>query len=209
MQHSLHHTTIVKAIQDLNPAVLFDDGIKFHYLGAPHGQRSGLSYQGKHIANLELGDIPEMNELGDVGDALFPVHPTVALRKENYYDVITYQIVAEITSPLFLEAHLQMEKKTVECVSVGGYDVMAERVMVELPDGSQDHGMLLRLYLKRCSLPYTVTKIGWRESLERILNAKIPNVTRTLLGQKLGVDLSYGKRRDNKTLEEMVQEATS
>jgi hypothetical protein len=155
------------ALLSLNPGFHFDVGGN---LDMPHPQmekRQGVWFNGNHICSMDRGNIPEYK--------IWMLEPGVEdvswTDIDRYDDVqIAYMEILP-TDPQYQEAWLAFEAKR------DGYHL-------------DMNGKLFHYRACRPAMtPSYIEFVGWRHTLYRILNKKIPGVTKENLCKALGLNV--------------------
>lgn len=155
------------ALKGLNPGLHFDVGGNLEF---PHPQmekRQGVWYNGRHVCSMDRGNIPEykiwMLEAGMADIDWVDV--------DRHDDVQIAYVEIMPTDAEYETAWMAFEAKR------DGYHLDL--------NGKLFHYRACRMTLQPSYIEY----VGWRHTLHRIINKKIPGVTKGTLCQALGLNV--------------------
>ena len=164
----LDYATVTAALQRLCPEIEFDEAGRMGWTTPNIEIRASVKYQGRYIAAIDRGMIPEFKVWKETIGA-----QEITMAEAQTQDD-TGVLYAEIlpTDPGYHQALVMAQR---------GDDNYRQD-----PDG----GKLWKYTPYRfAKVRGAIVRFGWRHTLERIVRAEIPGLTREAIGRALGVDL--------------------
>ena len=193
--NSIDYNDLKKKLLELQPNLVFDEGSgRCVYMFAEGKMRAGLYYNKDYISAVERGAIPELSLYDKWEDQVIPASPQEVLAEPDgtkaWFEEIWVTREKDPQNFMVLDQWLGIEP--IRILKYPKTEVMVQR----------ENGCCIVISngFRKVSLPSHVLRIGWREVLERLLDARIPNITKNALEKKFNVDLS-GPRRSGLQLE--------
>jgi len=184
---SIDYPTLKKGLQDLNKSITFDDGCGYTiYMMREGSMRAGIHYNTKMVAAVERSVMQEFTVFD--GNDRFEVPCSMdeffAADKEDPDYYCLEVIVDPNKDPLRFSILSQW-------IGLDGAKVLsnkkgADTSVIRMPDGC----IIVATPMKIVELPCSVLHIGWRQVFERLIDARIPGITKETLGKKFNVDMT-------------------
>jgi hypothetical protein len=156
------------ALMSLNPGFHFDVGGNLELPHPMMDKRQGVWFNGRHICSMDRGNIPEYK--------IWMLEPGV--EDVSWGDIDRYDDVQI--------AYMEIMAHDAEFESAWlAYEAKRDGYHLDTATGKLFHYRACRPSMTPSFIEY----VGWRHTLHRILNKRIPNVTKETLCKALGIDV--------------------